>query len=87
MPIEFTMKKLKDFIHKRYDTASSYPDCWEANFQQAFGAATLFIETLAAEGRVDETTALCNEWTNKWYPKFWNIRYAQLGIELMEVIE
>lgn len=87
MPIEITLEKLKGFIQKRYNTASAHLDCWEVNFNQAFGAWTLFIEALVEAGRVDEATALCNEWTNKWYPKFWNIRHAQLGIELLEVIE
>lgn len=87
MPIEITLEKLEDFIQKRYNTASAHPDCWEVNFSQAFGAWTLFTDVLFEAGLGGEANRLGVVWANKWYPKFWNICYAQLGVELMKVIE
>lgn len=87
MPIEMTVEKLEDFIQKHYHDASINPEYWDSNFHQAFGALTFFTGALFEAGRVDESNALGDRWTNKWYPKFWNIRYEQLGIELLEVIE
>lgn len=87
MPIEMTVEMLETFVQEHYHTASTYPEHWDSNFHQAFGAWTLFTRALFEAGRVDECNALGDRWTNKWYPKFWNIRHELLGIELLEVIE
>lgn len=86
MPVKITAEQLEAFVQKLYSTASD-PGYWDSCFHQAFGAWTFFTSALFEEGRVDESNALGDKWTNKWYPKFWNIVHEQLGIELMEVIE
>ena len=87
MPIEMTVEMLETFVQEHYHTASTHPEYWDSNFHQAFGAWTLLTRALFEAGRVDECNALGDRWTNKWYPKFWNIRHELLGIELLEVIE